>query len=281
VKTAVNQWCFPDGTSIDEVFAVCRRAGLDGVELNLNPPGGVGLTLDTNAAEARAIARLAAAHGLELKSLSTALLWDVPLSSPDAATRARGKAVVRKQLELAAELEMDAILVVPGVVTPEVSYEECWARSQEALAELASEAEKLGVRIGVENVWNRFLLSPLEMVRYLDEIGSPWVGAYFDVGNVLLFGYPEQWIRSLGGRIVKVHVKDFSLRAGNAAGFVPLLAGDVDWPAVRQALSEVGYDDYLTAELAPYGSYAEQLIFDTARHLQKIIGGDANAGMLA
>ncbi|GGJ02040.1 hypothetical protein GCM10010885_09120 [Alicyclobacillus cellulosilyticus] len=270
MKIAVNQWCFPDGTPLADVFAQCAAAGLDGVELNLDAAGGVGLTLETSASAARAIRREAEAAGLELKSLSTGLLWSTPLSDPHPDVRARGQDVVRRQLELAHEMEMDTILVVPGVVNRDVSYEACYARSQAAIAELVPVAERLGVRIGIENVWNKFLLSPLEMARYIDEFGSTYVGAYFDVGNVLAFGFPEQWIRTLGKRIIKVHVKDFKTQVGTIHGFVPLFAGDVDWPAVRTALAEVGYDDYVTAELVPYASDPAALIEDTARHLRRI-----------
>ncbi len=272
MKTAVNQWCFPEGTALSRVFQTSRDAGLDGVELNLYEPGSVGLTMESTLAEARAVREEANSHGLELKSLSTGLLWGAPLSSPDAAVRGRGKDIVRKQLQLASEMEMDAVLVVPGSVTDEVSYEDCYSRSQEELVALEKDARRLGVRIAIENVWNRFLLSPLDMARYVDELQSDVFGVYFDVGNVLQFGFPQQWIRYLGGRIAKVHVKDFSLAVGNITGFVPLLAGDVDWSAVRGALDDIGYTDYLTAELSPYAAHPEQLIHDTARHLSLIFG---------
>jgi L-ribulose-5-phosphate 3-epimerase len=184
----------------------------------------------------------------------------------------KARKIVQKQLEIAQWLEMDCILVVPGMVTPHTSYQTCYTRSQEQLADLGQEALRRGIHIGVENVWNRFLLSPLEMSRFLDEIGLPSVRAYFDVGNALQFGYPQDWIRTLGKRIVKIHVKDFLLSVGNIHGFVPLFAGDVDWDAVRTALHDIGYDDYLTAELTPYQHYPVQLIFDTAKKLDTLIG---------
>ncbi|MFB5190603.1 sugar phosphate isomerase/epimerase family protein [Alicyclobacillus fastidiosus] len=270
MKLAVNQWCFPEGTPLREVFKQSELARFDGVELNLNGVGGVGLTLDTAESEIRAIKRQADDHHLALKSVSTGLLWQSPLSSSDADTRRGGRDIVRKQLEVAALLEAETILVVPGCVTNEVPYEECYRRSQEELADLAIYAGQLGVQIGIENVWNKFLLSPMEMARYVDELQSEWVGVYFDVGNVLQFGFPEQWIRYLGRRIQKVHVKDFSTNVGNIHGFVPLLAGDVDWHAVRQALLEIGYDGYVTAELTPYACHSTQLPADTARQMAKI-----------
>jgi L-ribulose-5-phosphate 3-epimerase len=270
---SLNQWCFPADTPLDKVLSISSDAGYDAVELNLYAPGGIGFTLDTTAAEAEAIAKQARDHGLQLRSLSTGLMGQNPLSSPDAAVREQGRGVVLKQLEIAELVGIDTILVVPGVVNSATSYDQCYERSQRELLVLAEEAERRGVTIGVENVWNKFLLSPLEMARYVDEIGSTRVGTYFDVGNVLLFGFPEHWIRILGSRIVKVHVKDFKTSVGNYGGFVPLLAGDVNWQAVREALQEIGYTDTLTAELTAYGVDPYQMVYDTSRHLDVIISG--------
>ncbi|WP_026962620.1 sugar phosphate isomerase/epimerase family protein [Alicyclobacillus herbarius] len=270
MKLALNQWCFGNDVELKSIFTACQRAGVDGVELNLQGPGGIGLTLDSTPDDVRAIAKQARAAGLEMKSLATSLLWEFPLSAPKPDVRRQARSIVQKQLEIASWLEMDAILVVPGLVTPEVSYEACYERSLHELVELAEVAGRMGIRIGVENVWNRFLLSPLELKTYVDTIGSPWVGVYFDVGNVLAFGFPEQWIRILGQRIVKVHVKDYSRSIGNIHGFVPLLAGDVDWPQVMQALREIGYDDYLTAECLPYRYAPVQIASDIAGQLRSI-----------
>lgn len=268
----VNQWCFPDGTPLDRVLAVSRGAGYDAIELNVNGPGGIGLTMETTASEAEAIGRQAREHGLQLRSLSTALLWHNPLSSADASVREQGRRVVIKQLELAELLGMDTVLVVPGGVNADTTYEDCYERSQRELIVLAEEAEKRKVRIGIENVWNQFLLSPLEMGRYVDEIGSPNVGVYFDVGNILLYGIPQQWIRYLNHRIFKIHVKDFRRSVGNGNGFVPLLSGDVSWQAVREALEHIGYADTLTAEVGTYAADPLQLAYDTSRHLDIILG---------
>ncbi|MBP1996033.1 sugar phosphate isomerase/epimerase family protein [Paenibacillus eucommiae] len=272
---SINQWCFKSDTSLEQVLAVSSSAGYDAVELNLYEPGSIGLTMDTTAAEAEKIGNLARSHGLQLRSLSTGLLWQHPLSSADASVREQGRRVVTKQLELAELLGIDTVLVVPGAVNPDTSYDQCYERSLGELKLLAPEAEKRNTRIGVENVWNKFLLSPLEMARYVDEIGSPNVGVYFDVGNILLYGYPEQWIRILGDRIFKIHVKDFLTAVGNGNGFVSLLAGDVNWKAVREALQEIGYTDTVTAELGIYAADPLQLIYDTSRHLDIIFGGEA------
>lgn len=272
---SVNQWCFPDGTALDTVFEVSQKAGLDAVELNLYASGApAGFTMDTTAAEADEIARQAAEHGLKLRSISTGLLWGAPLSSPDADVRKRGSAIVHKQLEIAERIGADTVLVVPGTVNENSAYDQCYENSKRELELLIPEAERRGVKIGVENVWNKFLLSPLEMKQYVDDLNSPNLGVYFDVGNILLYGYPEQWIRILGSRIAKIHVKDFKTSAGNGSGFVPLMAGDVNWPKVIAALREIGYNDTLTAEISAYAASAYQAIYDTANQLEAIINGN-------
>ncbi len=271
MKKGINQWCFPPGLALREVFEVSQQAGFSGVELNLGNQGDVGLTLESSLADAKEIRRMATLFGLELKSLSTALMWGTPLSASEASIRQRGVEVIVKQLELASVMEMDTILVVPGLVTEDVTYSECYERSRDELSRLLPRAQELGVRMGVENVWNKFLLSPLEMAGYVDSFESPWMGVYFDVGNVLLTGYPQQWIRILGSRILKVHVKDFNTKVGNMSGFTPLLAGEVNWAAVRKALREIAYEDYVTAELVPYSHHWQQLMEETARKLDVII----------
>ncbi|MEK3724532.1 sugar phosphate isomerase/epimerase family protein [Paenibacillus sp. FSL H8-0034] len=276
MRKGINQWCFPNGTSLANVFETSRQAGFDEVELNLYAPGGVGLTMDTTEEEAKAIGRLAEHHGIQLRSLSSEIMGRYPLSSPDQEVRNLGIKAMQKQIQIAAWLGMDTILVVPGRVNEEVSYEQCYERSRTELAKLLPALEANHIHMGIENVWNKFMWSPIEMAKYIDDFGSSLVCAYFDVGNTLLFGYPQQWIRILGHRIRKVHVKDFKLAIGNMNGFVPLLAGDVDWNAVRIALNEIGYNDVLTAELTAYTSAPEQLIFDTARHLGVIMGDKPN-----
>lgn len=267
----INQWCYPEGTPLEKVFKYSRKAAFDAVELNLYQEGEIGLTVSSTKEEIQEVAELASEENIQLKSLSTALLWQYPLSSPDPDIRKQGKEIIEKMLEIASLIGMDTILVVPGEVTPEVSYEECYERSQESFRTLIPMAEELGVKMGVENVWNRFLLSPLEMVRYVDEINSEYFGVYFDVGNILLYGYPEQWIRTLGKRIFKVHVKDFHQGIGNHQGFTNLLSGHVNWKAVMEELRAIGYSDTIVAELSPYDLCAYTLAKDTSRHLDVIL----------
>jgi hexulose-6-phosphate isomerase len=153
-----------------------------------------------------------------------------------------------------------------------VDYDDAWNRTTENLHGLKGLAEQLGVTIGVENVWNNFLLSPLEMRDLIDQIASPRVGVYLDVGNVVKFGFPEMWVKILGSRIARVHVKDYKRDVGTMGGFVDLLAGDVDFPAVVSALQKTGYDGPLTVEIGAEGCFPEDNVFRTARAMEKILG---------
>jgi len=163
------------------------------------------------------------------------------------------------------------VLVVPAVINDTQLYSEAYDISLRSMREVAPYAAERGIRLGVENVWNRFLLTPREMRGYLDDLGSPNVGLYFDCGNILSYGFPQTWIRELGDRIVKVHVKDFD---SNTRQFRHLLQGSVNWKAVRQALRDVGYDDYMTVELPLYPSYPDQMVIDSSHHLDRIIEGE-------
>lgn len=266
----INQWCYPDDTPLEMVFKYSRDAGFDAVELNVSMDG-IGLTMNTTMDEARQMKELADHYGLQLKSISTNLLWKFPLSDQDDKVREQGRKVVEKQIELASFIGADTVLVVPGLVNEETSYLDCYNRSQEELRKVLPLAEKQNVHIGIENVWNKFLLSPLEMARYIDEFHSDYMGAYYDVGNTLQFGYPEQWISILGERIRKIHVKDFKQSVGNITGFVPLLAGDVNWKKVFQALKQIGYKDTVTAEIPAYAYGPQYLAEDTAKHLNVVL----------
>jgi L-ribulose-5-phosphate 3-epimerase len=246
----INAWSLPSGLPLHQAFQVAKEAGFDCVEVNLAEEGEVSLQLDERSA--RHIAEDAAQCGVKLLSLSTGLGWKYPIAAPDPAIREKGFEVVRFQLQVAQWLGADTVLVVPGVVTPDSSYDAVYRLTLEGLKRLAREAERLGVHIGVENVWNRFLLSPLEFAQLLDAVAHPYVGAYFDVGNVLVFGYPDQWIRILNTRIRKVHVKDFRTAIGNISGFCNPAQGDVPWERVRIALQEIGYEGPITAEVEGY-----------------------------
>jgi hexulose-6-phosphate isomerase len=226
-----------------DLFRQAKDWGYDGIELLLTEEGPVSLAASD--ADLAQVKRLAADMGLPIVSLCPRMSADWALTSPDAAVRDRGRQVVRGLIRAAAALDTGAFLLVPGHVSPQVRYDHALDRARDALAELAPEAAAAGVTIAVENVWNRLLLSPVEARDFVDEIGEG-VGWYFDIGNVVIFGYPEQWIEILGERIARVHAKDFR-RQGYQ--FVPLLEGDVDWPRVMAALRAVGFDHYLTSEV--------------------------------
>ena len=280
MKKGISQWAFPASMKLEECMGQAREAGFEGIEVAIAEEGEI--NLESTKDDMERIVISSRETGIELTSLATGLFWDYSLTSENTEVREKAKGIVSKMLELASYLGVDTILVIPGAVDvffkPEVgkvSYEIVYERAKKALKELAETAEKYKVNIGVENVWNKFLLSPLEMGNFLDEIGSDYVGAYFDVGNVLITGYPEQWIRILGRRIKKIHFKDFKTDIGNFTGFVDLLEGNVNWPEVIKAFEDIGYNGYAIAELFPYGHHPEALIDNTSRSMDLILGKGA------
>ncbi len=278
MKKGISIWSFAEGT-LKEKLKLAKDAGFDGVELSLDETGEI--SLESTKEDILDIKAYGEDLGLEFYSVACGLYWTYNYTSANEANREKAKAITKKQLEVANILGCDTILVVPGAVEVAfdpgevVEYDVAYKRAQEALCELAPYAEELKVAIGVENVWNRFLLSPMEMAQFIDEIGSDYVGSYFDVGNVLYMGYPEHWIKVLNSRIKKVHFKDFRREAGNGnlAGFVDLLAGDVNYPAVMEEFKKIGYDGWVSAEMIPpYKHYPETIIYNTSNAMDKILG---------
>ena len=277
MKKGINIWSFPLGT-VRESLTLAKDAGFEGVELALNAEGE--LSMNSTEKDILAVKNTADQLGISLYSLSCGLCWDYRLSDDDKSNREKAKDMIKKQLEVAKLLGADTILVVPGVVNAEfaapekkVAYDVVYERALEGLCELKSYAEELHVSIGLENVWNKFLLSPMEMRDFIDKIGSDYVGSYLDIGNTLYCSYPEDWIRILGKRIKKIHFKDYRRQAGGLHGFVDLLAGDVDYPEVVRALDEIGYDDWVSAEMIPnYKHYTETIIYNTSNAMDKILG---------
>lgn len=274
MKKGISIWSFT-GQPLDVCFRMAKEAGFDGVEVSLDEKGAI--SLDSKESDMIAIRKMADRFGMPLYSLATGLYWMYSLTSDDPSEREKARSIAIKQIQVAAWLGCDTILVIPGIVgsdftgkAPVVPYDVAYDRALNAISAIAPVAENLGVSIGLENVWNRFLLSPLEMRNLIDQIDSPAVGAYFDIGNVLAFGYPDQWIRILGPRIRKVHIKDYRTSVGGLSGFVDLLAGDVDYPAVMSALKEVGYDGWITAEVGPYRYFPEVVLTHTATAMDKI-----------
>ncbi len=279
MKTSISVWSFPGEMPLEEKLRLAAAAGFAGFEIDLTPDGPV--ALKSTPAELRAVRGLAEKHGLQLSGLASGLYWGANGASADAATVARAAQLLARQLAVAAELGVDAILVVPAAVGVDfipgaevVPYGAAYDRARALVAGAVPLAEKLGVTIGIENVWNKFLLSPREMVEFIDSFGSARVGAYFDIGNALATGYPEHWIELLGRRITRVHFKDYRRAVGTTDGFVELLSGDVNWPAVMKALRAAGYDGWGTAEMIPpvpfYKHAPEVLIENTGRALRAI-----------
>ncbi len=251
---SVNQWSFGEAMSAASCLEAAGKLGFAGFEAAFNESGP--LSFEDFEKDAKALRKRADELDVRLPSLASGLYWKYPYSSEDAKIREKSQAITKRQIDCAAQMGAPAILVVPGTVGKGffgtgVRYRDAYARAQEALFALEPYARSAGITIGVENVWNNFLLSPAEMAAFLDEIGSPFIKCYFDVGNVILYGESADWIETLGSRIACIHVKDFRRAVGNESGFVPLMEGDVDWPAVIPALGAAGFDGALTAEVGP------------------------------
>jgi L-ribulose-5-phosphate 3-epimerase len=235
IKLSLKWGMVQAGSSVLEKFQMLKRLGYDGVEID-SPSD---LKLDEVSAAIKDT-------GLVVPGVVDSVHWSQPLSSSDASVRAKGLDGLRSALRDAQRVGATTVLLVPAVVNASMSYEDAYRRSQEEIRKALPLAQELGVKIAIENVWNNFLLSPLEAARYIDEFESEHIGWYFDVGNIVNYGWPEQWIRVLGRRILKVDVKEFSRKKRDDEGLwkgfdVEIGEGDVDWKAVRSELRNIGY----------------------------------------
>jgi hexulose-6-phosphate isomerase len=232
--------------SVLEKFQAVRAAGFDGVEPNSHM-------------DQEEVLKARDATGLKTPSVCCSTHWDNPITDPDPAVREKGLHGLQQALRDAQRYGASSVLFVPAVVNKKVSYADAYQRSQEGIRKALPLAEEVQVKIAVENVWNNFLLSPLEAARYVDEFKSPWVGWHFDVGNIITYGWPEQWIRILNKRIAKLHIKEFSREKAQKQGLwkgfdVEFLKGDDDWPTVMKALDEIGYNGWGISEQSGGGS---------------------------
>lgn len=253
LRKALLHGMLPPGLPDEEKFALARRCGFEGLE-------GAPMA-DPDAA--RVQADLARAHGVPIHSLCFG--W-AALNDPRPEVVEQGLRGVEAALRQAAATGAGTVLLVPAIVTDTLGYAEAYERSQAQVRKLIPLAEDVKVTIAIENVWNRFLLSPLEFARYIDEIGHPRVRAYFDVGNVIVHGFAQDWIRVLNRRIVRVHLKDFRRKDQQ---WTNLGEGDVNWPEVRRALDEIGYEGYVTPELA---AGDEPYLADVSRRIDRLLG---------
>jgi hexulose-6-phosphate isomerase len=266
-RKAVLISMLPKELGYRERFQMAVDAGFAGIEMQTV----------ADPREVDAINEASDRTGLRVHSVMNADHWKYPLSSADPEVVAKSVAGMQTSLRNAKRWGADAVLLVPAVVNPETAYRDAWTRSQKVIRErLLPLAAELKVTVAVEEVWNKFLLSPLEFARYVDELASPWIRAYFDVGNVLFYGYPQDWIRTLGSRIVRVHLKDFQVdRAGGRFYWKNLGEGDIDWPEVRRALAEIGYLGWVTTEVA--GGDAAYLK-DVSTRVDRFLAGRTPAG---
>jgi hexulose-6-phosphate isomerase len=265
LKKSLVYGMIEEDLSMADKFKLVKDLGFDGVELNSPNDFDTGEVLEAKEKS-----------GIELPSVINKDHWSKPLSDPDPEVRAACIESVAASLQDMKDYGGDTVLVVPGVVNDKVSYEKAYYQSQASIRELIPYAEKAGIQIALENVWNNFILSPLEAKRFIDEINHPLIGWYFDVGNILRYGWPEHWIETLQSRIMKLHLKEYSTDImkdeGLWKGFdVELMEGDNNWPVVIKAINAINYKgEWITAEVK--GGDRNRLL-DVSQRMDKIING--------
>ena len=277
MKKGINVWSFPPA-SIKDTLTLAKNAGFEGVELALNAEGE--LSLNSTEKELLEIKKVANDLDIAIPSLSSSLCWDYRLSDNDPKMREKAKDIIKKQIESAKILGADTVLVIAGSVNVEFSmpevkvpYDVVYKRAIEGVSEIGEFDKNMQINVGIENVWNKFLLSPMEMNDFIDKIGNEYVGSYLDIGNTLYCSFPEDWVRILNKKIKKIHFKDYRVQAGGLHGFVDLLAGDVNYPEVIKALNEIGYDDWVSAEMIPnYKHHTDAIIYNTSYAMDRILG---------
>ncbi len=282
IKT-INYWSFPGGLEntldVFEALRLTKKNRFDALELGISADGALPLAVSEE--ECARIVAEANRLDLHLPSVASGLYWSRALGDSDGEARDQAEQDLGQMIRIASWLGAKTLLVIPGAVDvfflpdrPKQPYEEVWTNTTDGLRKVLPLAEKHRVRLGIENVWNRFLLSPHEMANFIDQFNSPWIGAYVDVANVMPFGHPEDWLRTLGRRVVGVHFKDFRRSVGTAEGFVDLLEGDVDWPAVMRALDEIGYEGPVAAEMIPgYRHFPIVRVSNASNAMDAILAG--------
>lgn len=263
MKVGLSTIITPPEWSVDEIISQALKTGYEAVELCIRDQGD--LTYDTSADALADMASRARAAGVEIASVCPSIRnRPRDLMTNDRQIWEQSLETIKRCLDITSGLGADTMLLTLGALSDELYYNEAYANSLKGMQLLAPHAEALGVNIAIEYVWNKFLLSPMEFARFCDEVASPRVGLFFDTGNMVVFGYPQHWIRICGKHLMKVHFKDFK-RAGYE--WKPLLEGDVNFPACMAELRKIGYDGALLSEVAPSIASLE----DTAAAIRKIM----------
>jgi L-ribulose-5-phosphate 3-epimerase len=283
MKKSINFWAvpYPDKMTLRQALELCKDAGFEGVELNFDEKGEI--SPEASERDLHAIGQMARAIGLQISGLCSFLFWPYSLTHEDPKKRQRGLELAFQMIRACKALGTENLLVVPGSVyapwvpdAPPVPFDVCERRAKEAIRQLLPEAEKAGVYLNIENIFvNGFLHSPQEMIQFVDSFQSDRVRVHFDTGNIMQYHFPEHWIRLLGRRIKNVHLKEASKKVNefNLNTFRPLLDGSTNWPAVLEALDQIGYRGYLTFEyFHPWQYWPEALIYQTSDSLDWMLG---------
>lgn len=280
VLKGINYWSFPGGPegtlSPNSAIELAKKYGYQALEFCIGDKGGV--HLGTSQAECDAIRLDAKSNGIALTSVCSGLFWERSLSDPDPGTRAQAQEDLQQMLRISGWLGAKTLLTIPGLVdlytgvSPTNDYVETYLRARDGIETAIPVAKETGVVMAIENVWNKFILSPMEMRSFIDTFESPWVGAYVDVANMMAYGYPQHWLRVLGPRVKGIHFKDFRRAVNTLEGFVDLLEGDVPWPDVTAAIREIGYEGAVVAEMIPhYKHFPMVRIENTSRAMDAIL----------
>jgi hexulose-6-phosphate isomerase len=283
MKKSINLWAFPypDRMTLKECVQLAKDAGFDGIELNYDLEHDLSPKAGTK--EFRDIRKMVDDIGIAISGLCSFLFWPYPLTSNDPIKRQRGLELATKMAHAAHDLGTENLLVVPGAVHipwrtdhEPVPNDVCDARARAAVSKLLPLAEKLGVFLNIENIFfNGYLMTPAEMIAFVDGFKSDHLRVHFDTGNIMLFHFPEHWIAILGKRIKNVHFKEFTKKGTDHSleSFRPLLDGTTNWPAVMEALDKAGYRGYLTFEyFHPFQHYPEALVYQTSDALDRMLG---------
>ena len=283
MKKSINLWAFPypDKMSLEQFLQLAKDAGFDGIELNYDLDND--LSPKSGTKEFHALRKMADRIGIAISGVCSFLFWPYPFTSHKPEIRAKAEELARKMTQAAHDLGTENLLVVPGAVHipwrtdyEPVPNDVCDRRAREAIARLLPQAEKLGVSLNIENIFfNGYLMTPGEMIAFVDRFQSERLRVHFDTGNIMLFQFPEHWIAQLGTRIKNVHLKEFTKKGTDYSleSFRPLLDGTTNWPAVLEGFHDIDYQGYLTFEyFHPYAHYPEALIYQTSDSLDRMLG---------